>query len=115
MVEIRFSKFLSPYISCVSLLLLHSIWQDIFNLLPNLDANDLSAAMSATTSDQMLVVYLATLLRASIALHNLINNKVCPRGFLGEMRLSSFASKLSQSTARSTTSPRLDSNMASID
>ena len=50
--------------------------QDIFNLLPNLDANDLSSAMSATTSDQMLVVYLATLLRASIALHNLINNKI---------------------------------------
>lgn len=53
--------------------------QDIFNLLPNLDAVDLSSAMSATTSDQMLVVYLATLLRASIALHNLINNKVNQR------------------------------------
>lgn len=50
--------------------------QDIFNLLPNLNSTDLASAMSSATSDQMLVVYLATLLRASIALHNLINNKV---------------------------------------
>lgn len=57
-------------------------WQDIFNLLPNLNATELTSAMSSTTSDQMLVVYLATLLRATVALHSLINNKVSGAGFL---------------------------------
>jgi 26S proteasome regulatory subunit N8 len=74
---------MSEYLSLVSegrLPLNHAILsalQDVFNLLPNLAAPDLALAFSATTSDQMLVVYLAALIRSTIALHNLINNKVC--------------------------------------
>ena len=33
-------------------------------------------ALSTTTSDQMLVLYLASMIRGVIALHNLIDNKV---------------------------------------
>ncbi|EGD77756.1 hypothetical protein PTSG_08845 [Salpingoeca rosetta] len=50
--------------------------QDIFNLLPDLDASALSAALTTATSDQLLVVYLASLLRSTIALHNLLDNKI---------------------------------------
>lgn len=50
--------------------------QDVFNLLPNLDREDFVHSVTVKTSDQLLVVYLASLIRATIALHNLINNKV---------------------------------------
>eukprot|EP00055_Hartaetosiga_balthica_P006532 m.20630 g.20630 ORF g.20630 m.20630 type:complete len:332 (-) comp5267_c0_seq1:1097-2092(-) len=53
-----------------------AILQDIFNLLPDLTAPDLSHSVTTITSDQMLVVYLASILRATIALHNLIDNKI---------------------------------------
>jgi hypothetical protein len=51
--------------------------QEVFNLLPNLDLQSFVQSMAAKTSDELLVVYLASLIRAVIALHNLINNKVC--------------------------------------
>ncbi|KAI9479485.1 maintenance of mitochondrial structure and function-domain-containing protein [Zychaea mexicana] len=50
--------------------------QDIFNLLPNLEAQDMVNAFSAKTNDQLLMIYLSSLIRAVIALHNLINNKI---------------------------------------
>ena len=50
--------------------------QDIFNLLPNVNLQEFVKAIYVKTSDQMLVVYLASLIRSVIALHNLINNKV---------------------------------------
>ncbi|EDQ87865.1 uncharacterized protein MONBRDRAFT_37751 [Monosiga brevicollis MX1] len=50
--------------------------QEIFNNLPNVSGKDLATSVSNTTSDQMLVVYLASMIRATIALHNLINNKL---------------------------------------
>lgn len=50
--------------------------QDIFNLLPNLDIPEFVKAFSVKTNDQLLVVYLSSLVRAVIALHNLINNKI---------------------------------------
>ncbi|KAL1918958.1 uncharacterized protein VTP21DRAFT_2339 [Calcarisporiella thermophila] len=49
--------------------------QDIFNLLPNLNTPDMIRAFSVKTNDQLLVVYVSSLIRAVIALHNLINNK----------------------------------------
>ncbi|KAK9712942.1 proteasome regulatory particle subunit [Basidiobolus ranarum] len=58
--------------------IIHNL-QDIFNLLPNLNVNDTSKAFSVKTNDQMLVIYLSSLIRAVIALHNLINNKVSNR------------------------------------
>ncbi|CAG0888220.1 unnamed protein product [Darwinula stevensoni] len=53
--------------------------QDIFNLLPNVTHPDFIKAMHVKTNDQLLVVYLASLIRSVIALHNLINNKLSNR------------------------------------
>ncbi|XP_078441802.1 26S proteasome non-ATPase regulatory subunit 7 homolog A [Wolffia australiana] len=50
--------------------------QDVFNLLPNLNLNELIKAFSVKTNDMMLVIYLSSLIRSVIALHNLINNKM---------------------------------------
>ncbi|CAN0879767.1 26S proteasome non-ATPase regulatory subunit 7 homolog A [Linum grandiflorum] len=50
--------------------------QDVFNLLPNLNVNELIKAFSVKTNDMMLVIYLSSVIRSVIALHNLINNKI---------------------------------------
>ncbi|KAH9672814.1 26S proteasome non-ATPase regulatory subunit 7 [Citrus sinensis] len=50
--------------------------QDVFNLLPNLNVAELIKAFSVKTNDMMLVIYLSSLIRSVIALHNLINNKI---------------------------------------
>ncbi len=50
--------------------------QDIFNLLPDVNLQDFVKSVYVKTNDQMLVVYLAALIRSIIALHNLINNKL---------------------------------------
>jgi 26S proteasome regulatory subunit N8 len=50
--------------------------QDIFNLLPDVKLTDFVRSMHIKTNDQMLVVYLSSLVRSVIALHNLIDNKV---------------------------------------
>ncbi|KAL6541594.1 26S proteasome non-ATPase regulatory subunit 7 A [Orobanche gracilis] len=50
--------------------------QDMFSLLPNLNVIELVKAFSVKTNDMMLVIYLSSLIRSVIALHNLINNKV---------------------------------------
>ncbi|RZC84350.1 hypothetical protein C5167_047136, partial [Papaver somniferum] len=49
--------------------------QDVFNLLPNLNVAELIKAFAVKTNDMMLVIYLSSLIRSVIALHNLINNK----------------------------------------
>ena len=53
--------------------------QDIFNLLPDMTQNTFIDSLYIKTNDQMLVVYLAALVRSIIALHNLINNKLTNR------------------------------------
>jgi len=50
--------------------------QDVFNLIPNMESDELVSAMTIKTSDQMLVMYLGSLVRATIALHNLIDNQI---------------------------------------
>lgn len=50
--------------------------QDVFNLLPNLNVDALVHGFTVKTNDQLLVVYLASLIRAVIALHDLIANKI---------------------------------------
>ena len=50
--------------------------QDIFNLLPNLSVDELAKALTVQTNDQMLVLYLGSLVRSVIALHNLLDNKI---------------------------------------
>jgi 26S proteasome regulatory subunit N8 len=49
--------------------------QDALNLLPNLVDLDSTQSFTTNTNDQMLVVYLSSLLRAVIALHALVDNK----------------------------------------
>ncbi|CAD7702890.1 unnamed protein product [Ostreobium quekettii] len=49
--------------------------QDIFNLLPNMNAGMLSKSLAVKSNDMMLGVYVASLIRCVIALHNLIDNK----------------------------------------
>jgi len=53
--------------------------QDILNLLPDITHDGLTDVLMVKTNDQMLVVYLASLVRSIIALHNLINNKITNR------------------------------------
>ncbi|XP_023517915.1 26S proteasome non-ATPase regulatory subunit 7 homolog A-like [Cucurbita pepo subsp. pepo] len=50
--------------------------QDVFNLFPNLNVADLVKAFSVKTNDMLLVIYLSSLIRSVIALHNLIRNKM---------------------------------------
>jgi len=50
--------------------------QDIFNLLPEVNMPDFVKSVYVKTNDQGLVVYLASMIRSVIALHNLINNKI---------------------------------------
>lgn len=50
--------------------------QDIFNLSPNLDVEELAKSFAVKTNDMMLVIYLSSLIRSVIALHSLINNKL---------------------------------------
>jgi len=49
--------------------------QDTLNLLPNLANMDFTQSFMVSTNDQMLVVYLSSLLHAVIALHALVDNK----------------------------------------
>jgi 26S proteasome regulatory subunit N8 len=61
--------------------------QDVFNLLPNLSKasggatgsradGDLNHAMSIKTNDQLMAIYLSSLIRAITAFHDLIENKI---------------------------------------
>ncbi|KAH7907963.1 maintenance of mitochondrial structure and function-domain-containing protein [Hygrophoropsis aurantiaca] len=49
--------------------------QDVLNLLPDLGDSTTTQSFASSTNDQMLVVYLSSLLRAVIALHALVDNK----------------------------------------
>ncbi|TPX48181.1 hypothetical protein SeMB42_g03096 [Synchytrium endobioticum] len=53
--------------------------QNIFNLLPNLNVEKVANAFSIKTNDELLVIYLSSMIRAVIALHNLIDNKITNR------------------------------------
>ena len=53
--------------------------QDILNLIPDINNETFIDSFHIKTNDQMLVVYLAAMVRAIIALHNLINNKISNR------------------------------------
>lgn len=53
--------------------------QDIFNLLPDINHEAFNKSFYVKNNDQMLVVYLAAMVRSIVALHNLINNKLTNR------------------------------------
>jgi len=50
--------------------------QDIFSLLPNYNIPSLAEALTVKSNDMMVSIYLSSLIRSVIALHNLINNKI---------------------------------------
>jgi len=50
--------------------------QEIFNLLPDQDSDELVKSFAMETNDMMLALYLGSMLRSTVALHNLINNKI---------------------------------------
>lgn len=50
--------------------------QDIFNLLPDISGDSFIKSTYVSTNDQMLVVYLASLVRSVVSLHSLIDNKI---------------------------------------
>lgn len=50
--------------------------QDIFNLLPNLNVEELVRSMLVKTNDMHLVMYLSSLIRSIVALHSLLANKI---------------------------------------
>jgi 26S proteasome regulatory subunit N8 len=49
--------------------------QDVFNLLPNLNMEELTKSFAVKCNDMMLVIYLSSMVRSVLALHNLIDNK----------------------------------------
>jgi len=55
------------------------VLQDIFNLLPDVTVPQLIRSLQLSTNDRMLAIYMASLLRAVGALHNLINNQLANR------------------------------------
>merc|ERR1719343_1674326 len=50
--------------------------QEIFKLLPDQDCEELVRSFAMETNDMMLALYLGSMLRSTVALHNLINNKI---------------------------------------
>jgi len=50
--------------------------QDVFNLLPNLSLDSMVKAFSVKTNDMMVIIYVSSMIRSVIALHNLVNNKI---------------------------------------
>lgn len=55
--------------------------QNIFNLSPNLSRREFVTAMTRNTNDNLLSVYMSSLIRSIIALHELINNKIQNRAW----------------------------------
>lgn len=50
--------------------------QTILNLLPNLNTEELVKSMLVKTNDMHMAIYLSSLVRSVIALHDLVNNKI---------------------------------------
>lgn len=50
--------------------------QEIFNLLPDQECEELVKSFAVETNDTMLALYLGSMLRSTVVLHNLINNKL---------------------------------------
>jgi 26S proteasome regulatory subunit N8 len=50
--------------------------QDIFNLMPDLNVESLRQSFTINTNDNMMTIYIGSLVRSICALHDLINNKI---------------------------------------
>jgi len=53
--------------------------QDILNLLPDVSNSEFVKSMNIQTNDEMMVIYMGSLIRSVVALHDLINNKISLR------------------------------------
>lgn len=51
-------------------------YQDIFNLLPNLQIDEIIQSFSVKSNDYMYILYVSSLIKSVISLHGLINNKI---------------------------------------
>lgn len=51
-------------------------YQDIFNLLPNLKIEEMVKNFSVKSNDYMYVIYVSSLIRSILSLHDLVNNKI---------------------------------------
>uniref|UniRef100_A0A915JRU7 MPN domain-containing protein n=1 Tax=Romanomermis culicivorax TaxID=13658 RepID=A0A915JRU7_ROMCU len=58
---------------------LNYLLQDLLNLLPDILSPDFVKSTNVMLNDEMLQIYLATLARSVVSLHNLINNKISLR------------------------------------
>lgn len=72
--------------------------QDALNLLPDLSDPVTTQSFASSTNDQMLVVYLSSLLRAVIALHALVDNKA----IIGRAEMEEGAQKKDKDSEKST-------------
>ena len=50
--------------------------QTVFNLLPNLNVEELVRSLLVKTNDMHLVIYISSLIRCVVALHDLVKNKL---------------------------------------
>lgn len=50
--------------------------QDMFNLMPDLAVAEVASAFTVNTNDNMMSIYVSSLIRSICALHDLINNKI---------------------------------------
>lgn len=50
--------------------------QDMFNLLPNVHNEDAKAALTVSANDHLSMIYVGSLARAVLAMHELIDNKL---------------------------------------
>lgn len=76
--------------------------QTILNLLPNLNVEELVKAVLVKTNDLHMVIYLSSLIRSVIALHDLVNNKI-RYNEASSSYLSGFSSWASSKISTSTT------------
>jgi len=53
--------------------------QDMFNLIPDLSVKELVRSFATNTHDNLMQIYLSSLIRSIVALHDLINNKLSNR------------------------------------
>lgn len=51
-------------------------FQDIFNLLPNLQIDEMIKSFSVKSNDYMFVLYVSSMIKSVISLHSLISNKI---------------------------------------
>ena len=65
----------SPFLLKANKALLDQL-QEVFNLLPNLASSEMVEAFAVKSNDSMLALYLASLIRSVVSLHELINNRL---------------------------------------